>query len=403
MALPTPDPLIQHWTLDPAVTFLNHGSFGACPREVLEEQTRLRARLEAEPVRFMDRELEGLLDAARVDLAAFVGADPQGLAFVPNATAGVNAVLRSLSLQAGDELLITDHAYGACRNTLDFVAARSGAQVVVAAVPFPIDDAAQVVEAVMAAVTHRTRLALLDHVTSPTGLVFPMARLVAALRERGVETLVDGAHVPGMLDLDVQALGAAYYTGNCHKWLCAPKGAAFLFVRADRREGVRPLSISHGATIPAQERSRFHLEFDWTGTSDPTAALCVPAALRFMGALLPGGWPALRKRNHELVKQARALLCSSLGVEPPAPNDMLGSLAAVLLPPGGPPVSDPPPRFDPLRDALLFHHAIEVPVLSWFEPSRRILRVSAQAYNSLDQYHYLVRSLAALGLGKAAS
>ena len=336
MSAREPSPYAAIWTLDPAVTFLNHGSFGACPAPVLAAQAEWRARLERQPVQFMARELEGLLDEARAALAAFVGAIPGDLAFVPNATSGVNAVLRSLVFAPGDELLTTDHAYNACRNALHFVAERSGAVVVVAKVPFPIDGPATVVESVLARVTPRTRLALLDHVTSPTGLVWPIAELVQALAERGVETLVDGAHAVGMLPLDVSAIGAAYYTGNCHKWLCAPKTAGFLHVRRDLQELVRPLAISHGARLKRSDRSRFLLEFDWTGTVDPTAYLSVPEAIRVLGSLVPGGWPALRARNRELALAGRRLLCESLGIPEPAPVSMIGSLAAVPIPDSSP-------------------------------------------------------------------
>jgi isopenicillin-N epimerase len=285
-------PFAKHWTIDDSIVFLNHGSFGACPKPVLEAQSELRARMERQPLQFISRDLEPLLDAARGELAAFVGADADDLAFVPNATAGVNTIVRSLEFQAGDELLTTDHAYNACRNALKLHEPR-GVKIVIASVPWPIRDEQQVIDAVMAAVTPRTKLFLLDHVTSPTGLIFPAAKLVKLLSDRGIDTIVDGAHVPGMLRLEVKAIGAAYYTGNCHKWLCTPKGSAFLHVRRDKQAAIRPLGISHGANAPRTDRSRFRLEFDWGGTVDPTPWLCIPVALKFFRELLPGGIPEL--------------------------------------------------------------------------------------------------------------
>jgi isopenicillin-N epimerase len=380
------------WTLEKDVTYLNHGSFGACPASVLAEQARLRARLEAQPVRFMLRELEPMLDAARAALAAFLGADAADLGFVPNATTGVNAVLRSLTFAPGDEIVTTDHAYGACRNALDYVAARSGARVVVATVPFPLRGPDEVVTPILAAVGDRTRLALLDHVTSPTALVWPLAELVTKLRARGVETLVDGAHAPGMIPLALDGLGAGYYTGNCHKWLCAPKGAAFLHVRRDLQSGLVPTTVSHGATSSRTDKSRFQLLFDWVGTTDPTAALCVPAALAFMGSLQPGGWPKVMAANHALALHARDRLCAALGVSPPAPGAMLGSMASIPLP-------DEAVRaegLDPLQDSLWHQDRIEVPVHVWPAPPRRLIRVSAQLYNGAEDYDRLAAALGRL-------
>ena len=373
------------------MVFLNHGSFGASPRPVLAAQDAHRARLEAEPVRFMVRELEPLLDAARERLAAFLGAPADGIAFVPNATTGVNSVLRSLRLEEGDELLVTDHEYNASRNALDAAARAARAKVVPVAVPFPVASPDEVAARILERATPRTRLLLVDHVTSPTALVLPVAGLVRAMSARGVDTLVDGAHAPGMLPLDLAALGAAYYTGNLHKWCCAPKGSAFLYVREDRRADVRPLVVSHGANSTRTDRSRYFLEFDWTGTFDPTAWLSVPAALDFMGGLFPGGWPELMARNHALAREARDILAEALGVAPPAPDAMLGSMAALPLPDGKARTAAAL-YGDPLQDEL-FARGIEVPIVPWPRPPRRLVRVSAQAYNEAAEYRRLAAAL----------
>lgn len=386
----------ENWLLDPEIVFLNHGSFGATPRAVLEIQDDLRTRMEREPVRFMVRELEGLLDEARSELAAFLGADPQGLAFVPNATAGVNAVLRSLDLDRHDQLLVTNHEYNACRNTLDHVASIEGARIVVAEIPFPITSCDEIVARVMERVTERTRLFLIDHVTSQTALVMPVERLVAEMRKRGVDTLIDGAHAPGMLPLDLRRIGAAWYAGNLHKWVCAPKGAAFLYTAGNRRYTVHPIATSHGANSTRTDRSRYLLEFDWTGTYDPTAYLAVPSALRFIASLVSGGWPQVMRRNHELALRGRDILARSLGVAPPAPDDMLGSMAALPLP-DGTSTAAPSLYGDPLQDILLERFHIEVPIVPWPSPPKRLIRISAQLYNREEEYVALAEALRVAG------
>src|SRR5258705_5272567 len=347
-----PSELAAQWALDPAITFLNHASFGSCPRDVLDAQRRWRDRMEAQPVQFLARDLPGLLASVRRDLGGFVGADPDDLAFVANATGAVNAVVRSLRFEPGDELLTDDHEYNATINVLRHVAERDGARVVVAGIPFPVATEDEVVEAILGAVTDRTRLALISHVTSPTALVFPVERIVAGLAERGVETLVDGAHAPGMLPLDLDRLGAAWYTGNLHKWVCAPKGAAFLHARRDRQPGIRPNTISHGANALVEAeggagaagggviagRTRYRAEFDWQGTLDPTPWLAVSDALRFGEGVLAGGWPDVMARNHALTLRTRAALAAALGLGAgaPAPETMLGSMVALPLPADGP-------------------------------------------------------------------
>jgi isopenicillin-N epimerase len=379
----TGSPLHAHFALDPELVFLNHGSFGATPRVVLDAQSVLRERMEKNPMQFFLRDMECLLDEVRRSLGRFIGARPDDLVFVPNATTGVNAVLRSLRFGPGDELLVTDHEYNACRNVLDFAATSHGATVVVAQVPFPLSSEDAVVEAIASKVTARTRLLLVDHVTSPTGLVFPLARIVKEVAARGVEVLVDGAHAPGMVALSLEALAPhiSYYTANCHKWLCAPKGAAFLWVRADRQASVRPHVISHGANSPRSDRARYLLEFDWTGTIDPTAILCIGKCIEFLEGLDPS-W---RDKNRALALEARGILCEALGVPPPAPESMIGSLAAVPLPDGD---------ALGLQDRLFRDHRIEVPIFAWPAPPKRVVRVSAQLYNTRAEYALLAKALA---------
>ncbi|MFB2898219.1 aminotransferase class V-fold PLP-dependent enzyme [Aerosakkonemataceae cyanobacterium BLCC-F50] len=381
----------KFWLIEPDVTFLNHGSFGACPIPVLEAQDKFRQQLERQPLKFY-REMEALLDAAKNQLGDFVGADASDLVFVPNATTGINAVLRSLSFRPGDELLTTSQEYNACRNVLNFVAEKTGAKVVVADVPFPINAPEQVIEAVMGCVSPQTRLALLDHITSQTGLIFPIQQLVKELKDRGIDTLVDGAHAPGMVSLNLREIGATYYTGNCHKWLCAPKGAAFLYVRRDQQSLIHPMTISHGANSLRTDKSRFQLEFDWMGTDDPSAYLCVAEAIKFMGSLLPGGWSELMTRNRAMVLQARELLCEVLGVAPPCPEEMIGAMAVVCLP-------DDCTQFvktrsiPPIHDLLWERFKIEVQVIYWPEYPKQLLRISAQIYNKTEDYEYLAEVL----------
>jgi isopenicillin-N epimerase len=381
----------EHWLLDPAITYLNHGSFGATPIAVLAKQDEYRTRLEREPVRFLVRELEGLLDDARAQLAAFVGADAEGVAFVPNATAGVNAVLRSLDLDQNDEIILSTHEYNATRNAAEFVAQLAGAKVIAAEVPFPIASPDEVIARVLERVTPRTRLLIIDHITSQTAIIVPVAQLVAEMNARGIDTLIDGAHAPGMLPLDIRSIGAAYYTANLHKWVCAPKGAAFLYVRENRRASIRPVAISHGANSIRTDRSRYLLEFDWTGTFDPTPWLCVPDALRTIPSLVDSGWPEVMRRNHALALRGRDILCDALGIAHPAPDAMLGSMAAVRLPDGE--MYTPWLFGDPLQDALLDQYSIEVPIMPWPKLGNRVLRVSAQLYNEERDYERLADAL----------
>ncbi|HEX3777415.1 MAG TPA: aminotransferase class V-fold PLP-dependent enzyme [Polyangiaceae bacterium] len=384
-----------HFSLDPNIVYLNHGAFGACPKPVQAAQQEFRARLERNPLNFFLRELEREFDRVRGVLAPFLGAKPEDLAFVPNATAGVNTVLASIEQEAGSEVVIADHTYPACKNAVQYWATRRGVRVRVAQFPFPLASADQLSAAILREVTPKTRLVLLDHVTSPSGLILPLESLVRTLGERGIDTLVDGAHGPGMLPIDLERLGATYYTGNLHKWCCAPKGAAFLWVSRERQPRIHPLVISHGWAVPRDDRPRFLLEFDWPGTLDPSAVLSVPVALEFLAGLFDGKLEGLYAHNRALALRGRDALCAALGTTPPAPDSMLGSLAAVLFPEHTPKVPTP----DALYAALLSRE-IEVPIVPLPGFPSGFVRIAAQVYNSEAEFAFLGQALREeLGIG----
>ena len=372
---------IRHeWRLDPDYVTVNHGSFGATPLAVLAAQDEWRRAMEAQPSRFMRSVLPDALRDAAAGLARFLGAEGEDLAFVPNATAGCNAVLRSIRFRPGDEILALSHVYGAVGNTIRYVASRTGAVMVEAALPFPRPDDDAILAGIQAALTPRTRLAVIDHITSSSAVVLPLARIVAACHAAGVPVLVDGAHGPGQVDLDLATLNADWYAGNCHKWLAAAKGCAFLWARRDRQRDLHPSVISHGYN------QGFAAEFDWTGTWDPSAYLSVTAALEFHARL---GGLALRARNAALAFAAGNLVASRLGSETGTGNAPSAAMAMVRLPGAA------PADATALRDRLLAA-GTDVPLHCHGEEVW--LRLSAYAYNEIDDYARLadiVHSVAA--------
>jgi isopenicillin-N epimerase len=363
------------WLLDPAAAFLNHGSYGACPRAVLAVQQEWRAQMERQPVRFMQATLPAALRNAACRLAGFLGARGDDLVFVENATSGINAVLRSLELGAGDEILTTSHVYGAVRNAIRHVCGGRGATLIEAPVPFPLDGAATVVAAIAARLGPRTRLVVVDAVTSPTATLLPVTEIAALCQTVGVRLLVDAAHAPGMIPLDLPTLGADWVTGNAHKWLFAPKGCAFLWAREEAQPGLHPVVISHGLG------RGFAAEFDWVGTRDPSAWLTVPAAMDFWQAL---GGEELMARNRALADQAAQLLAETWDTPIGAPAAMRAAMAAVALPGTG---DADPVMAAAVHDRLWADHRIEVPIVPF--AGRLWVRVSAQAYNDLDDYRRL--------------
>jgi isopenicillin-N epimerase len=372
------------WLLDPDYLTVNHGSYGATPRVVLAAQDEWRRRLEARPTRFMRNVLPEALRRAASRLAEFVGAAGEDLVFVENATVGCNAVLRSLRLAPDDEILVLDHGYAAVRNAARHVAERAGARVVAASLPFPHPERGAIVAAVASALTPRTRLFILDHITSPSALVLPIEELIATCHAAGVSVLVDGAHGPGHVALDLATLGADWYVGNCHKWLSGPKGSGFLWARRERQAELHPVTISHGYG------KGFVAEFDWTGTRDPSAFLAVEAALDFHHRL---GGAALRAHNVALAHEAAGLVAHRLNTDAGAAPEFFGAMALVRLPLHGPAT---PERALALRARLTEETDAPLHALAgsiW-------LRLSAQAYNECSDYERLAEIAARLVAGE---
>ena len=393
MDRPQRSALAHHWTLDPTCVFLNHGSFGASPKFIIDEQRKWQDILENEPVRFFEETLHDVMLDTRKSLAKMLSCNPEDLALIENATSGVNTILRSLKFAPGDEILVPDHAYQACKNTIDYVSEKWGAKVVTCHIPFPIDNADVAYDAIMSGVSSRTVLALIDTVTSPTGLLMPFEKIVHDLESKGVHVMLDAAHGIGMIPLKLDRMGASFTTSNCHKWLCAPKGTAFLHVRKDLQSQIHPLTISHGMSFPLGDTTRFRHEFDWTGTRDLTGHCTLPVLIEGMAKLVEGGWPSIMKRNHDLAIQGRKILCQRLGISAPCPEDMISCIATLPLPgdsSGGTPLHEP----DPLHETLQKNYGIQIPVWSWESPQGRYIRISAQLYNHVDEYHYLAEALA---------
>jgi isopenicillin-N epimerase len=371
---------VERWALSPEILHVNHGSYGGCQASVIAEATRLRTELEAAPMRFFGLAWQGLIDRARETLAAFVGAPPERLVFVPNATHGVAIAIASCRVEAGDEIVTTNHTYRAVRNQLARLAAARGARVTTVQIVLPFDPDAWVA-AIEGAVTPRTRLVVLDHVTSPTALIFPLERVVPALVARGIQVVIDGAHAPGQIALDITALGATYYAGNNHKWLCAPKATGFLVAHGP----ATPLVTSHGASPEYGPANRLHAELDWAGTGDPTPHLCVPAAIAAVA-----DWPATRARNHALALVLRDQVIAALGGDERhhlAPAASLGSMAAIPIRIAGVPLE--------LTQRLLRAN-VELPIVDW--PGQPLVRVSAHLYNDERDAEPVIAKLRELGI-----
>ncbi len=372
----------EYFLLDPDIIFLNHGSFGATPRPVFESYQRWQCELERQPVEFLGRRSDELLNTAREKLAAYLGTSRDNLVFVTNATMGINILARSLELGLTDEVLASDHEYGALDRTWKFLSQRSGFKYINHPTSLPVQNAEQWVDQFWAGVTARTRVIFLSHITSPTAIIFPVAEICRRARQAGILTIIDGAHAPGQIDLSLDQLGADFYSGNLHKWLCAPKGAAFLFARPEVQHLVQPLIISWGWESLSPSSSRFVDWMQWTGTRDISAFLAVPDAIAFQAE---HQWPFVRQQCHELAAELRQRIIRLTGVPAIYPDspDWYQQMGTVPL----------PEYVDicELKSALYDRFKIEVPLIEW--NGRKLIRFSLQAYNTINDVLALEQAL----------
>lgn len=376
--------LKDQFLLDSEVVFLNHGSFGAAPRPVFQAYQAWQERLERQPVKFLGREIDGYYQQAREELGAYLNASPDDIVFIPNATFGVNLVARSIRLQPGDVVLGTDHEYGACNFTWDFVCNKREARYVQQPIPAPVRSSKEIADYIWSGVTPQTKVIFLSHITSPTACILPVKEVCKRAREAGILTCIDGAHAPGQIEVDLEDIGADFYSGNLHKWFMSPKGAAFLYTRRDRQPLVEPLVVSWGWGKESAERtsSRYVEMLQWRGTIDPSAALSIPAAIQFQR---DHDWTAVRQRCHILVRQAMERICALTSLPPfyPPESDLYFQLAAVPLP--------------HLEDIVGFQaqlyreYHIEVPLIEW--NGRHLIRISVQGYNTQQDIDHLIAAL----------
>jgi len=375
--------LKENFLLDPNVVFLNHGSFGATPKPVFDAYQNWQLRLERQPVLFLGRELDDLLKESRRMLGEYLNADADDLVYIPNATHGVNIIARSLDLKLGDEILTTDHEYGACDYTWDFICGKTGARYIHQSIPLPIHSEDEIVDQIWQGITPRTKVVYVSHITSPTALRLPVEKVCQRARNAGILSIVDAAHSPGQIPVDLQALGADVVFGNCHKWMLNAKGSAFLYVRREVQHLIEPLIVSWGynATRETTTGSRFIDLFQWTGTKDPAAALTVPTAIQFMKE---HNWDEVRTNCHTLLHQAIERICNLTNMPPlyPLDSDFYGQMGIAPLP-----LSD----ITALKSRLYDEYKIEVPLIQWRE--RQFIRISVQGYNNQEDIDALVSAL----------
>ncbi|HNW81806.1 MAG TPA: aminotransferase class V-fold PLP-dependent enzyme, partial [bacterium] len=366
--------------IEPGFTALNHGSFGSCPAEIINYQFELVKKMESLTTRFFTRIVKDLNAESMYSLSRFVNASSADMIFIRNATTAANAVINSMTFKPGDEIVTTNLIYGSCRNALDYAAQTKGAVIKKANIPFPVKSENEIAESILGLITKKTKLIFIDHVTSETALILPVQKICDEANRLGIDVFIDGAHAPGMLPLDISAINPTYYTGNCHKWICAPKGTAFLFVRPEKQESVIPPIISNYFCQGETSNARFHSSFDWSGTMDYTNYACVGKTIDYLENKVSGGWNGIMKRNHELVITGRNIITKELHLDQYLPDELIGSMATIKL--NSTADIDPKTGIDLIQMELLDKYNIETVITTLYPTKQRILRISAALYNN---------------------
>lgn len=372
-------------------TALNHGSFGACPVEIINYQFELVRKMESLTTRFFTRIIKPLIAESMEILSSFVNAPANDIVFVRNATTAANAVINSMDFQKGDEIVTTNLIYGSCRNALDHAAQTKGAVIKKAAIPFPVKSENEITESILGLITKKTKLIFIDHVTSETAMIMPVKKICNEANRLGIDIFIDGAHAPGMIPLDISAINPTYYTGNCHKWICAPKGSAFLYVRPDRQENTIPPVISNYFRQGETANEKLHNSFDWSGTMDYTSHACVGKTIEYLRDNIDGGWNEIMKRNHELAITGRNIIAKELHLDQYLADELIGSMATIKL--NSTAVIDPSTGLDIIQIELLDKYNIETVITTLYPTKQRILRISAALYNNENDYELLAEAL----------
>lgn len=394
MTLPNYSAHASHWSIDSNVVYLNHGSFGATPSAVLAKQRTYQDAMEHQAIDYFIQQLPNLIQESKSCLAQYVGTSNHNIIFTPNTTTGVNTILNSLTANAGDHWLNTNHGYGACNRAFAHYAHKQRCVLDTVIIDYPITDASHILTAIEAAITPHTTTALIDYITSASAIIFPIAEIIALLHSKGIQVIVDAAHAPGMVPFAIDELKPDYLVANCHKWLCSPKGSAFVYVAPQHQEHIHPLIISHYNDVAPTSPMHWSNQYMWDGTHDYSAYIAVQHAINYLPTILGTGWLGVMNHNKSLALQGATIIANKLSVALPAPDHMLGSIINIPLPQGivGDYAFHSTTQF---KDMLLSKYGIEVPINFFPVAPTQWLRISAQLYNSIAQYEYLAHCLLA--------